>query len=131
MDHRRQAGAIPRPGIAPESGYATAEFAMVLPALLLIGIGLIWIAGLCLTQLQIQNTAYLVAREVGSGQKIEQAIKPLQIRNLTFAEASDGKYVTIKVNTRRKLFFLPTKLQVTLEAVAVSRIEDYVQVAGR
>ena len=119
-------GTTSRSGVVPNHGYATAEFAMVLPVLTFFVMSFIWIAGLCVTQLQIQNTAFVLARDLSRGQSVSEVSKLARMNNFEIEQVSDGHYISVMVTARRSILPVLKTREVKLAAMSVGRLElDY------
>ena len=74
MSQRRR-GSAPAPGVGPaEGGAATAELAVVLPILMAVTTGLVWLLSVGLAQVRTVDAAREVARAVARGDDAGSAV---------------------------------------------------------
>lgn len=108
---------------ALDRGFATAEFAMVLPAVLLVGAMIVWVLSLSITQLQIQSAAYSIARSTASGQTDVAEMPNKFPANFRIKKIISSNYVTVEIDVRKPLMNQHVPLGVDLSAVAISKLE--------
>lgn len=124
MSQARRSRAQPLRSFALDRGFATAEFAMVLPAVVLIGAMIVWVLSLFITQLQIQTAAYSIARSTASGQ-IDSAEMQNQLpANFRIKKIVSSNYVTVEIDVRKPLMNQRVPWGIELSAVAISRLEQ-------
>lgn len=107
-------------GFALDHGYATAEFAMILPAVLFIGFTLIWALSLFFTQLQIQTAAYSIARDIGRGQTDDSNQNVHLPHGFKLEKTFAPDYVTVKISVHKDLLGrrLPVGIDMSTSSVA-------------
>lgn len=108
---------------ALDRGFATAEFAVVLPAVIFVGAIILWVLSLFITQLQIQSASYVIARNVARGQQ-ESAFAHEHIpTEFRVQKTIQNNLVTVKVSVRKSVLNQRIPWAVELSAVAVSELE--------
>ena len=110
-----------------DHGFATAEFAAVLPSLILVAVTILQILSLCCTQIQIQSMSYLIAKNVARGELVSDLLAKANNGGMRVEEFRDGKYLTVRVTTDRALGVLPKKFSIHLVAETVSDVEPHLQ----
>jgi Flp pilus assembly protein TadG len=111
-----------------ERGAVTAETALVLPLLVAVTVGMVWLVSLGLTQMQVTDAAREAARAVARGESRDRATG-LARRAAPGAEVTIGEEGgTVVVSVRRRVGppggVLDGLAGATLEAEAVALAED-------
>jgi len=109
--------------LALDAGFATAEFAVVLPAVIFIGSIFVWVLSLCVTQLQIESAAYWATRELIRGDKIPARLIDALPHNSTLREQRSGNILTVTVATKRTIRIPGIPWAVELKAHASGHLE--------
>jgi len=111
-------------------GYAVAEFAIVLPAILFIASIIFTLIGITTTQIQLESSAVIAARIIGRGDPLPDSYRnSLPVGTEIFAKP-DGDVVEVILMTTRNigLPFLPHTF--TLTAKARARLEPVFEEFG-
>lgn len=109
--------------LALDRGFATAEFAMVLPAVVLVGVMILWVLSLFITQIQIQSASYLIARDVARNQmNIYDPQKQLPA-DFEVHKTITNNFVTVKVRVHKSLLNQRVPWGVDLSAVSIAELE--------
>ena len=109
--------------LALDRGFATAEFAMVLPAVFLMGVMILWVLSLFITQIQIQSASYLIARDVARNQMdIYDPQKQLPA-DFEVHKTITNNLVTVKVSVHKSLLNQRVPCGVDLSAVSIAELE--------
>lgn len=106
-----------------ESGYAVAEFAVTLPALILVGALVTSIIGLATTQMKLETAAGLGARIVGRGDPIPDSYKNGLPPNTEIEVVPDGDLVEFHLRTNKQIGIKPFIHAISLTAVTTTRLE--------
>jgi Flp pilus assembly protein TadG len=98
--NKHQGGARRRraPLLRSERGAATAEFAAMLPLIVGVVLGVVWVFALALTQMQITEAAREVARAAARGDEDPQAVGRLVVpegAEITISDAAGAVTVTV------------------------------------
>ena len=110
-------------GFALDHGFATAEFAIVLPAVVFVLAFIMWVLSLFITQLQIQSASYSIARNIARGEigiNDTQSQFPAEYK---IQKIVANNFVTVKVDVQKSLLNQRVPWAVELSAVAVSEME--------
>ena len=106
-------------------GYAVAEFAIVLPAILFVAAIIFALMGITFAQIQLESGAAMAARIIGRGDPLPDSYRnSLPVGTEIFARP-DGEVVEVILTTTRNIglpflshtFTLTAKAQVRLEPV--------------
>ncbi|MBU6348302.1 MAG: hypothetical protein KGQ38_06800 [Actinomycetales bacterium] len=108
----------------PDCGYATAEFAAVIPSVMMIGMSILWAISLCLTQIRLQEISFVLARDLARGQNITVQINECAKQGIAVAQLNDRENVTVKATADRSIGILQRIHKVELTAVSVAHIES-------
>ena len=108
---------------ALDRGFATAEFAIVLPAVVLVAAMVLWVLSLFFTQLQIQAASYSMARNLSRGQLDIAGLQAQLPSNYKVQESAANNFVTVRVGVHKSLLNQRIPWGVDLEALAVSELE--------
>lgn len=106
-----------------ESGYAVAEFAVTVSALVLIASLVTSIIGLAATQLRLEAAAGVGARIVGRGDPIPDSFKAGLPENTRIEKIQDGDLVHFQLLSEQHIGFGKLSRSVALRATAVARLE--------
>lgn len=106
-----------------ESGYAVAEFAVTLPALILVAALATSVIGLTTTQMKLETAAGLGARIVGRGDPIPDSYKNGLPPNTEIEVVPVGDLVEFHLRTEKQIGIKPFIRTISLTAVATSRLE--------
>jgi hypothetical protein len=109
--------------LALDAGFATAEFAVVLPAVIFMGAVLIWALSLCVTQLQIESAAYSATRELIRGDKIPTSLLAALPPNSTISQEVSGDVLTVSVSARQTIGIPGMPWSVELQAHSIGHLE--------
>lgn len=108
---------------ALDRGFATAEFAVVLPAVIFIGAIILWVLSLFITQLQIQSASYVIARNVARDQQESSFAHEHIPTEFKVQKTIQNNLVTVKVSVRKSVLNQRIPWAVELSAVTVSELE--------
>ena len=108
---------------ALDRGFATAEFAIVLPAVVLVGAMVLWVLSLFFTQLQIQAASYSLARNLSRGQMDIAVLQTQLPSGYKVQKSVNNNFVTVRIGVRKSLLNQPIPWGVDLEALAVCELE--------
>ena len=112
-----------KPLIQRTHGYAVAEFAVVMPAILFVVAIVISLLGITTTQLQLESAAVMGARIVGRGDPLPDSYRnslPLGTQILAIPE---GEVVELVLTTTRNIGLPSISYSFTLTAKARARLE--------
>ena len=108
---------------ALDRGFATAEFAIVLPAVVFVGAMLLWALSLFITQLEIQSASYSIARDISRGQ-LDSTIQESQLpADYNVHTTISNNFVTVKIDVRKSLMNQRLPWGIELSAIAISELE--------
>lgn len=110
-------------GLALDRGFATAEFAMVLPAVVLVGVMILWVLSLFITQFQIQSASYSIARNIARYQTDRYDPQKQLPADFEVQKTITNNLVTVKVGVHKTLLNQRVPWGVNLSAVSVSELE--------
>ena len=101
-------------------GYAIAEFALAIPALLIIVSMAVSLIGLTVTQMQLESSAALGARIIGRGDPIPDSFRNSLPEGTEITVESDVEVVkfTLKTSRNAGLMLLPYRIELTANARA-------------
>lgn len=102
-------------------GYAVAEFAITLPVLIALFSICVWIIGLGVTKIQLENISNNVARTVARGELFEQT---KSISGLTVEVTELGNTVGVQAKVKRTIPLLNKEIELTATAKSISEIYD-------
>jgi len=108
---------------ALDRGFATAEFAIVLPAVVLVGAMILWALSLFITQLQLQSASYSIAREIARGQTNVANLQEQLPSDFKVAKMISNDSVTVKIEVRKSILNQKLPWAIQLSAMAVSELE--------
>lgn len=111
-------------------GYAIAEFAMAIPALLIVVAMSVSLIGLTVTQIRLESAAALGARIIGRGDPIPDSFRNTlpEHTEIIVKPQSEVVEVTLKTHQTFGLKFFP--FQVDLAASARARLEPVFEEFG-
>lgn len=111
-------------------GYAIAEFALAIPALLIIVSMAVSLIGLTVTQIQLESSAALGARIIGRGDPIPDSFRNSLPEGTEITVESDVEVVkfTLKTSRNAGLMLLPYRIELTAHARA--RLEPVIEEFG-
>ena len=96
---------------------------MVLPAVFLMGVMILWVLSLFITQIQIQSASYLIARDVARNQmNIYDPQKQLPA-DFEVHKTITNNFVTVKVRVHKSLLNQRVPWGVDLSAVSIAELE--------
>ena len=111
-------------------GYAVAEFAIVLPAILFIASIIFTLIGITTTQIQLESSAVMAARIIGRGDPLPDSYRnSLPVGTEIFAKP-DGDVVEVILMTTRKIGLPFLSHTFTLTAKARARLEPVFEEFG-
>ena len=101
-------------------GYAIAEFALAIPALVIIVSMAVSLIGLTVTQIQLESSAALGARIIGRGDPIPDSFRNSLPEGTEITVESDVEVVkfTLKTSRNAGLMLLPYRIELTANARA-------------
>jgi len=108
---------------ALDRGFATAEFAIVLPAVVLVGAMLLWVLSLFITQLEIQSASYSIARDISRGQIINANLESQLPADYKVRKTITNNFVTVEIGVRKPLMNQRLPWGIELSAIAISELE--------
>jgi len=115
--------AKPLRSFALDRGFATAEFAMVLPAVVLVGAMILWALSLFITQLQLQSASYSIARQIARGETNVANLQNQLPSDFKVQRVISNNSVTVKIAVRKSLLNQQVPWAIQLSAIAVSELE--------
>ena len=104
-------------------GYAIAELAMAIPALLIIVAMSVSLVGLTVTQIQLESAAALGARIVGRGDPIPDSFRNSIPEGTEVIIEPEVEVVRFTLKTKKKFGLALTPYQIELSANARARLE--------
>jgi hypothetical protein len=104
-------------------GYAIAEFAMAIPALLIIVAMCVSLIGLTVTQIQLESAAALGARIIGRGDSIPESFRNSLPAGTDIYVKPNSEVVEVTLKTKRSIGLEMFSLQIDLTASARSPLE--------
>ena len=101
-------------------GYAIAEFALAIPALLIIVSMAVSLIGLTVTQIQLESSAALGARIIGRGDPIPDSFRNSLPEGTEITVEPEVEVVKFTLKTSRNigLMFFPYRIELTANARA-------------
>jgi hypothetical protein len=103
-------------------GYAIAEFAFAIPALLIVVAMSVSLVGLTVTQIQLESSAALGARIIGRGDPIPDSFRNSlpETTEIIIEPDADAEVVqfTLKTNKNIGLFLFPYRIDLTASSRA-------------
>ena len=104
-------------------GYAIAELAIAIPALLFIVAISLSIIGLTVTQIKLESAAALGARMIGRGEPIPESFLSSLPTGTKVIVNNDNEVVDVKLVTRKEIGLEPASFQIELAANSRARLE--------
>lgn len=104
-------------------GFATAEFAIVLPAVVLITGIFMWILSLCITQIKLESAAHVIARQESRGTTANNIVNELKSGGFSTQVDRVGEFVEVTVEGSRKLLSGGINFTVNMRAKSVAVAE--------
>lgn len=111
-------------------GYAIAEFAMVIPAFLLLVAMSVSLVGLTITQIKLESSAALGARIVGRGDPIPDSFRNSLPDGTQILIKPDVEVVEFTLNTKQNIGSALLPFQVALTASARAPLEPVFEEFG-
>ena len=117
----RRLGVRRLPAIFNVHGYATAEFAMTIPLVVMVGVLGIWTMGVATSDVRLQTSAQSAARIVARGQELPRNFKYTLPHNaqVSVLPSQDAVTVTIEVPVQSPIPRLTMPFKLTARAVAL------------
>ncbi len=111
-------------------GYAVAEFAIVLPAILFVAAIVFSLIGITTTQIQLESSAAMAARIIGRGDPLPDSYRnSLPVGTQIFAKPN-GDVVEVILTTTRSIGLPLLSHDFTLTATAWARLEPVFEEFG-
>ena len=111
-------------------GYAVAEFAIVLPAILFVAAIVFSLIGITATQIQLESSAAMAARIIGRGDPLPDSYRnSLPVGTQIFARP-DGDVVEVILTTTRSIGLPLLSHNFILTATAWARLEPVFEEFG-
>jgi len=111
-------------------GYAVAEFAIVLPAILFVASIIFTLIGITTTQIQLESSAVMAARIIGRGDPLPDSYRnSLPVGTQIFAKPN-GDVVEVILTTTRSIGLPLLSHDFTLTATAWARLEPVFEEFG-
>lgn len=111
-------------------GYAVAEFAIVLPAILFVAAIVFALIGITTTQIQLESSAAMAARIIGRGDPLPDSYRnSLPVGTQIFSRP-DGDVVEVILTTTRSIGLPLLSHNFTLTATAWARLEPVFEEFG-
>ena len=111
-------------------GYAIAEFALALPALLIIVSMSISLIGLTVTQIQLESSAAMGARIIGRGDPIPDSFLDSLPKGTEITVEPDVEVVNFTLKTSRNIGLMLLPYRIELTANARARLEPVFEEFG-
>ncbi len=111
-------------------GYAVAEFAIVLPAILFVVAMAISLMGITATQIQLESSAALGARIIGRGDPLPDSYRNSLPAGTQILAKPDGDVVEVVLTTTQNLGLPFFAYSFTLTAKARARLEPVFEEFG-
>lgn len=111
-------------------GYAVAEFAIVLPAILFIVAIIFTLLGITTTQLQLESSAAMGARIIGRGDPLPDSYRNSLPLGTQIASRPDNEVVEVILTTTRNIGLPYFSYSLTLTAKARARLEPIFEEFG-
>jgi hypothetical protein len=119
-----------KPLIQRTHGYAVAEFAIVLPAVLFVVAIVISLFGITTTQLQLESGAVMGARIIGRGDPLPNSYRNSLPFGTQILAVPEGEVVEVVLTTTRDIGFPFISYSFTLTAKARARLEPVFEEFG-
>jgi len=119
-----------KPLIQRTHGYAVAEFAIVLPAVLFVVAIVISLFGITTTQLQLESGAVMGARIIGRGDPLPNSYRNSLPFGTQILAVPEGDVVEVVLTTTRDIGFPFISYTFTLTAKARARLEPLFEEFG-
>jgi hypothetical protein len=113
-------------------GYAIAEFALAIPALLIVVSMAISLIGVTVTQIQLESSAALGARIIGRGDPIPDSFRnslPKETK-IIIEPDTDAEVVQFTLKTTKNIGLMLLPYQIELTASARARLEPVFEEFG-
>lgn len=111
-------------------GYAIAEFALAIPALLIIVSMAVSLIGLTVTQIQLESSAALGARIIGRGDPIPDSFRNSLPEGTEITVEPDVEVVKFTLKTSRNIGLILLPYRIELTAIARARLEPVFEEFG-
>ena len=111
-------------------GYAIAEFALAIPALLIIVSMAVSLIGLTVTQIQLESSAALGARIIGRGDPIPDSFRNSLPDGTEITVEPDVEVVKFTLKTSRNIGLMLLPYRIELTAHARARLEPVFEEFG-
>lgn len=111
-------------------GYAIAEFALAIPALLIIVSMAVSLIGLTVTQIQLESSAALGARIIGRGDPIPDSFRNSLPEGTEITVEPDVEVVKFTIKTSRNIGLMLLPYRIELTAHARARLEPVFEEFG-
>lgn len=111
-------------------GYAIAEFALAIPALLIIVSMAVSLIGLTVTQIQLESSAALGARIIGRGDPIPDSFRNSLPEGTEITVEPDVEVVKFTLKTSRNIGLMLLPYRIELTAIARARLEPVFEEFG-
>lgn len=111
-------------------GYAIAEFALAIPALLIIVSMAVSLIGLTVTQIQLESSAALGARIIGRGDPIPDSFRNSLPEGTEITVEPDVEVVKFTLKTSRDIGLMLLPYRIELTANARARLEPVFEEFG-
>jgi len=113
-------------------GYAIAEFALVIPALLIVVAMSVSLVGLTVTQIQLESAATLGARIVGRGDPIPDSFRNSlpEGTEIVIEPDVEAEVVNFTLETTKNIGLILVPYQIDLTARARARLEPVFEEFG-
>jgi Flp pilus assembly protein TadG len=111
-------------------GFAVAEFAIVLPAVVFVAAMVISMLGITVTQIQLESAAAHGARIIGRGDPIPDSYRNSLPRNTTITATPNGEIVEVTLHTNYDLGPSWLSRHIELAASARARLEPVFEEFG-
>jgi hypothetical protein len=111
-------------------GYAVAEFAIVLPAILYIVAITLTLMGITATQIQLESSAAMGARIIGRGDPLPDSYRNSLPLGTQILSIPNGEVVEVILTTSQKIGLPYLSYSLTLTAKASARLEPVFEEFG-
>ena len=111
-------------------GYAVAEFAIVLPAILFVVAVIFTFLGITATQLQLESSAAMAARIIGRGDPLPDSYRNSLPIGTQIVSRPDGEVVEVTLTTNRNIGLPYLAYSFTLTAKARAHLEPVFEEFG-
>ena len=131
MSYQRSVGLVTGKRLVQRSqGFAVAEFAIVLPAVIFVAAMVISMLGITITQIQLESAAAHGARIVGRGDPIPDSYRNALPSNTTITTTPNGEIVEVTLHTNYSLGPSWFARHIELAASARARLEPVFEEFG-